>query len=224
MNVIVVVWLVLGLVIGFWTGFLNRTIKIVEMFVIVFLAVLLKNPVSALLYKHLPFFKFDIQSLNIVIYEAIAFVLLIIILVIIIKLINSLINFVESFFSFLLNLGFPSRLMGAVIGFCEGAFYLYFFVFIVLFFSTLCKMPIGNSLANKYLYNAPILNISIGPSLQSCLEITEVAVNGEDKNEVDKKSLDILLQYKILSKENAQYLLDNKKITIKDAQTIIGRY
>ena len=132
MDAIVVVWLVLGLIIGFWTGFLDRTIKIVEMFVVVIIASLFKNPLSALLYKHLPFFKFDIQVINILIYEAIAFILLIIILVIIVKIINSLINIVQSFFSFILNLGFPSKILGAVIGFCEGAFYLYIFVFYIV--------------------------------------------------------------------------------------------
>ncbi len=224
MNVIVVVWLVLGFIIGFWTGFLNRTIKIIEMFVIVFIAVFLKNPISALLYKNLPFFKFDVQVVNIILYEAISFILLVIILVIIIKLINSLFNLVEAFFSFILGMGFPSRILGAVIGFCEGAFYLYIFVFIVLFFSTLFKAPIGYSLGDRFFYDAPILNVTLGPSLKSSLEITKLATTNDDKEVVDKNALDILLRYKILSKDNAQYLLDNKKIDIKDAQLVINRY
>ena len=45
MDGILVVGLILDFVIGFFTGFLNRTVKVVEMFIVVFLALILKNPI-----------------------------------------------------------------------------------------------------------------------------------------------------------------------------------
>ena len=224
MNLIMVVWLVVGFLIGLFTGFLERTIKVIEMFIIVFLSILLKNPISALLYKYLPFINFKIKVLNILMYEIIAFIVVTILLIIIIKLINKAINLVESIFAFILNIGFPKRILGGVITFFEGAFYLYIFVFIVFFISTIMNMPIEDSLANKYFDRAPVLSQTLGPIFKSSVDIASYTNTIKDKDTLECKSLDILLSYKIISKENAKYLVDKNKLNFKGVENVIDKY
>lgn len=224
MNIIMVVWLILGFVIGIFTGFLERTIRVIEMFIIVLLSLFIKNPISALLYKYLPFIDFKIKVVNILMYEIIAFVIVAIIIIIIIKLLNKAINLVESVFAFILNIGFPKRILGGVITFCEGAFYLYIFIFIVFFISTAYNMPIEGSLANKYFDRAPVLSQTLGPIFKSSVDIASISNAIKDKDLVECKSLDTLLAYKIISKENAKYLVDKNKLDFKGVENVIDKY
>ena len=133
MNVICVVVPVVGLIIGFMKGFTNRSVRILEGGVIIFFSIVLKNPISALLYKIFPFFNFDYKIVNVLLYEFIAFVLIAIVLIIILYILNNFINVVEKIAGAILSIGFPSGILGGLVSLAEFIFYLYVFIFIVFF-------------------------------------------------------------------------------------------
>ena len=77
-------------VVGYKRGLTNQLVSSLGIFAVIVLSFLLKNPVSMFLYEHLPFFKFGgifkgITALNIILYEFVAFFLVMSILTITIK-------------------------------------------------------------------------------------------------------------------------------------------
>ena len=57
-DIIIIVSIVLGVLIGFVRGFFKETVIFIGTILVVVLAFVLKNPLSLILYKNLPFFKF----------------------------------------------------------------------------------------------------------------------------------------------------------------------
>ena len=92
MNILdigIVIFILFGAVLGFKRGLTNELVKTVGFIVVVILAYFLKNPLSVLMYEHLPFFEFgilkNVEILNILIYEALAFIICVIVLSIVLK-------------------------------------------------------------------------------------------------------------------------------------------
>ena len=75
-DIIIIVALLLGAISGFIRGFFKQTVMFVGTIIVVILSFILKNPLSLILYKNLPFFKFGgLTSLNILMYEILAFII-----------------------------------------------------------------------------------------------------------------------------------------------------
>ena len=93
MNIIdigIVIFILFGAVIGFKRGFTKQLIKTVGSILVIIIAFKLKNPVSKILYQTLPFFKFagvfkGVTTLNILLYEFIAFLLVVSVLGILLR-------------------------------------------------------------------------------------------------------------------------------------------
>ena len=89
-DVLIILIIVAGGLIGFRKGFTEELVSFVGVILVVVLSFLLKNPVSAFLYEHLPFFNFGgalkgITSLNILLYEIIALLIVMSVLLVILK-------------------------------------------------------------------------------------------------------------------------------------------
>lgn len=94
-------------------------------------AYMLKSPLSVFMYTHLPFFKFEglfkgVASLNIIVYEVMAFLITFIVLRIAIKVVARLLGLVERLLSFIFFIGVPSKILGALVGFVKSIIVLYF--------------------------------------------------------------------------------------------------
>ena len=99
-DIIILILLGMGALIGFKRGFTRQLVSLVGIFVILVLSFMLKNPISVFLYNNLPFFNFggifkDITVINILFYEIIAFLVIYFVLTIIFK-ISVSVNFFES--------------------------------------------------------------------------------------------------------------------------------
>lgn len=224
MNAIIIAFLIAGLIVGFMRGFVETSVGFLEFLLVAFLAFILKNPISVFLYTKLPFFDFDIQVLNILLYELIAFILICIILAIILYIVNKFIRIIQKIFNFIIGIGIPTGVLGALITFLEFYLVLYLFIFIVFFFSAYTGRPIDNSLAETIFYKTPVLKDTAGPALQSAIDIADIAYKTNDKKEVDYKSLDILLKYKVISTDNAKLLIDNGKLKINGSKELVAKY
>ena len=224
MNAIIIAFLIAGLIVGFMRGFVETSVGFLEFLLVVFVAFVLKNPISVFFYTKFPFFDFDVQVMNILLYEVIAFIVICIILGIILIIVNKFIRIIERIFNFIIGIGIPTGVLGAIISFLEFYFVLYFFIFIVFWFSSITGRPIDDSLANKIFYNTPVLKDTAGPVLQSFIDIADIAYKNEDKKVVDYKSLDVLLKYEVISCDNAKLLVDNNKLKINGSRELIAKY
>ena len=223
-DLIILVILLTGIVRGFLKGFVTTCVSFVEGLLVVLVAVFLKNPISVFFYKHLPFFGFKIQVFNVILYEFLAFLLVIAFLVIILVIINKFIRIIEKLFSILLGIGIPNGIMGAIVSLLQYFCGAYILIFIVFFCSALTGRDIDQSFADKIFYNTPVLKDTILPPLESCIDIAKTAYNNDNDKVVDYKSLDILLKHKVITPENAKYLVDNNKLKIDGSEKLINKY
>ncbi len=224
-NIVIILIVVSETYSGYKKGFLESSIKLLGFIGAFVGAYILKSPLSVLMYTHLPFFKFDglfkgVASLNIIIYEVIAFVVTFIILRIIIKIVARLLGLVERLLSFIFFIGIPSKILGALVGFVKSIIILYFVIFTFKFCCNFMNVEVKESLADD-IVNIPVLKNVFGSTLNSLDEITSMArdyENTKDKDEFNSKAMDILIKYNVISKDNLQILIENGKIKSNDEQ------
>ncbi len=227
-NIVIILFLTGGIIEGYKKGFLESTIKFIGTIVALVGAYILKNPVSVFLYTHMPFFKFGgvfkgVSVLNILIYEFIAFVLVFLVILLILKIIYDATGLVNKLFSVVAFLGLPNKILGAVVGFIESLVALYFISFLFVFICNFFGFGMKESLVDTVV-DIPVLKETFGPSLNSINDIGVLAKDYkdvQDKDEFNYKSLEILLKYDVITKENAKKLIDSKKLVIPNSEELV---
>ena len=229
-DIILVLILFAGAIVGFKRGVIKSAVTFIGAIVVIVLAFSLKNPISKLLYSFLPFFNFagdfeGLTTLNIIIYEAIAFVLVYVILMAILQILIKITGVFEHILNFTIILGIPSKLLGAVFGFFEA----YLFVFVALFL--LNQLPATNAFVSESAFastitsSSPILSDITSSYYDAFEEILSIKdQNMADKEEYNRKCLDILLKYGILDINSAEDLLERGKLVIPNADSILDKY
>ncbi len=229
-NIIILLFLLMGAITGFKRGVIKSATMFIGAIIVIILAYSLKNPVSKILYSVLPFFDFagdfaGLTVLNIVIYEALAFVLVYIVLMTVLQILIKVTGGIETILKFTIVLGIPSKLLGALFGFIEA----YLFVFVALFL--LAQIPATNEyvkdafLADKISNSSPILSDITEEYYQAFEEIISLKdENMQDKVEYNRKCLDILLKYDIVKKDAVEDLLDSGKLVVPNANVVLDKY
>lgn len=231
-DIIVLGVLILFVLKGFSNGVFKEGISFVGGIVVLVLAFLFKNPVSKFMYQTLPFFKFTgmmsgISVLNIIIYEVIAFMIVATILLLVYELVLKMTNIFEKILRWTFVFALPSKIGGAVVGFVEGVIIVFIGLFICLQFDA-TRSPVRESkYADMVLTKTPFLGDAIYPvynSLQEIYKVAEQYKDSEDKEAANLESLDILLKYRAIDVESAEYLLDKGKLELKGANEVIEKY
>lgn len=231
-DVIIILIILSGAVIGYKSGFTKQLISFVGFIVVIILSYLLKNYVSELLYTYLPFFKFGgvlkgVSVLNIVLYEMIAFMIVFSLLMIVFKVVLFVSKVFETLLKFTIILGIPSKLLGAVVGTIEYSI----IVFIGLYILTLPIFQIEGMDHSKFkdqiLYKTPILSHYTKDGLKVFTKINTLKDKYEDSinaNEFNLEALDLLLEYKVVTPKSVQKLLDSKKLEIDSVDSVLNKY
>lgn len=219
-SIIIVLFLLIGAVVGFSRGFTRQLISFVGIFAVVVLSFLFKNPISVFLYTHLPFIKFieilrEVPVLNILLYEVLAFLILFSVLMIALNVLSLISKLFEKFLSYTILLGIPSKILGAVLGVAEAFIYVFASLYIL-------KLPIfeqkyisESKLADKILNSTPVLTRICDKTLTTFNDVVELKNEYpviEDKTEFNQKILDLLIKDKIITKENAKLLIEQGKL------------
>lgn len=231
-DVIIILFILSGAVIGFKRGFTRQLVSLVSFFAIIILAFMFKNPVSIFLYQHLPFFKFGgilkgVTVLNIALYELIAFLFMTLILTIIFKILTIVTNIFEKILKMTIILSIPSKIAGAIVGIIEN----YIWIFIVLY---ILSFPIFNidvinqsKYRNSILNNTPILSSFIEPTMNALTEFSELKnkyENTDNALEFNRETLDLFLKYDVITVESVDKLIEQDKLKIDDVDTILNKY
>ena len=231
-DIIIILILLMGGVIGFKNGVIRQTVSFVGFFTVVILSYFLKDFVSVILYKFVPFFSFSgslagVTTLNILIYEVIAFLLVYVILMAIYHFIVRVTRIVETILKFTVILGIPSKLLGMVVGFIET----YIMVFIGLYCLSLpiFQIPMMNEsgVRNTILNRTPGLSSAVSKSLNVVNEFADLKEKYKDttnKNELNKETLDLFLKYNVVRYDTAKELVDSGKLKIDSVESVFQKY
>lgn len=231
-DVVLLLFLVMGAIIGFKYGAIKTTAKIIGTFGAIIIAYYIKNPLSVILYSNLPFFSFKgllsgVSVLNIFIYEAIAYLIVFLILYFIFKGIIFFSGIIEKLFKATIILGLVSKIIGIFV----GLVYAYLFIFILCFayqkVSLICETGYESKYSNKVLTDTPILSKMINKNQQNIDEIISLKDKYEkidSKTEFNTEALVILLKNRAITKTSAEKLIDNKKIKVNINNSELRKY
>lgn len=223
-DAVIILFLLAGAVLGFKKGAIQTLATLIGTILIIILAYYLKNPLSVFLYTYLPFFKLGgifsgITVVNILIYEAIAFLIVLGILSVLLSIVLKITGILSKIVDHSIILTLPSKLIGILVGFLEA----YVFLFILLFiFSQF-------SFSNTVLKDSKYTNIILSKTpfttgfKNSYNAFNEIRDLNDNKNK-DYEALNILLKYDIVTTDNAYKLVENGKLNIKGANKLIERY
>lgn len=224
-DAIIILFLLTGAVLGFKRGAIQTLATLIGTILILIIAYYLKNPLSVFLYTYLPFFKLGgifngITVINILIYEAIAFLIVIGVLSVLLSVILKITGILSKIIDHSIILTLPSKLIGIAVGFLEA----YVFLFVLLFiFSQF-------SFSNTVLKDSKYTNIILSKTpfttgfKNSYNAFNEIRDLGNNSNNKDYEALNTLLKYDIITTDNAHKLVDNGKINIKGSNKLIERY
>ena len=226
-----IVLVLIGYIIGGWkNGVVKETASFIGIILVFFLSWFLKGIVGDFLCTILPFFKFDgLVSLNILIYHAIAFLLLFSLLLGLYRLLLKLSNGLQKLINYTIILIIPSKILGAIISFIEG----WIMIFIILVFLLIPLKDFDqykdSKVNNFILFHTPIISKTVKPFTKGAVEIYEVSKKISLKeiktNEANLESIDIMLKYKLVNKNTINTLVEKGKLDeVKDIDSVLSKY
>lgn len=231
-DVLILLFILLFGVFGLKRGAIKEIVVVVGSIIVLVIAFYLKNPVANLLDTYLPFFQFagpfrGLTSLNIVLYQLLAFFLIAALLTIVLNLFITLSNIIEKVLKATIILGIPSKIIGFILGLVEG----YVVVFIALFFLHQPAFNIAIVQESKFtpviLSSSPILSNVVGDFNRAFDDIYDLSVNyadDEDKNEFNRETIRILLEYDLVEADHVADLVSSGKLQIEGVDAIINQY
>ena len=228
-DIVIFVILLLAIFAGFRRGVITSSISLVGTLLVLIVAFYLKNPISALMYQYLPFFNLGgrlegLTVFNILIYEAIAYIIVLLILAFGLRIILKVSGILDKLINMTIILGLPNKILGAIIGFVHG----YLIVFILLFILSATGLRGADVRESDYagfiLERTPILSRVVGNTYNSINEIWLIAIMHEDSDDMDEanlRSLEVLLRYNVITVNSAARLIENGRITTPGAAELV---
>ena len=233
LDIVIILVILFGAVVGFKHGFSKQLLSFLGLIVIISISFLLKNPVSTFLYSFFPFFKFGgiikgVTVLNILLYEAFAFMFIFSILLIIYRFVILASNLFEKFLKMTIILGFFSKILGMILGAFEYFIIAFIIIFILNFpvfgFDIVNNSKFGNIIIRK----TPLLNLATKKTTEMTERFNNLKIKYQNKensaDEFNLETLDLFLEYKIVSVKNIEKLIEKDKLKLGNVESVLQKY
>lgn len=227
-DIVIVAFLVSGAVIGFARGFFKQTVMFVGTILTIVLSFILKNPLSMILYENLPFFKFSgVTALNIILYEALAFLICLAVLTMTLSLVIKISNIIEKLLDITIVFALPSKILGMVVGLLQSLVILYVAIYILTM--PVFNMPFFNEskYAKVILDKTPIMSKVTDDAVKTFNEIatfTKKEINISDIDDTNNKIVEIMLKNDAVSVDSIELLVKKEKIKLTNYDELITKY
>ncbi len=216
-GVIVILLIISSGVMGLKKGFLKESVVFIGTILVYIISFLLKDKIGLVLCKWFPFFSFDgLQTLNILVYQLIAFIFIATILFSIATIIFKLTGIIQKLVDITIILTLPSKILGFIFGILEG--YIVMFLILIILAIPLRNVELfkESTVVTKIMYNSPILSKTLGgvpKTIEDILDVTtEIQKTDYNKNKVALDIMKIELDHNIISKEDTLDLIERGKL------------
>ena len=232
MDIGIILLFILSFIIGFKRGVLRQVVTLVGIVLTYVIAYNLKGYLGDFFCQIFPFSQFSgavqgLTTLNIIIYELIAFILIFGVIFTIYEVILNVTKIFQKIIDMTIVLTIPSKLLGGLVSLLEG-YILIFVALIVLAIPLRGTGLINNSIiANKMIYSTPVLSSAsedLTDSISETINLVDKIANKKISiDEANKQLLKIEINYKIINPRTAYELNKRNKISIKNIEDIIER-
>ena len=226
----IILLLIMFFITGFKRGVIKELVSLIGIIIVFILSYYLKDFVGNLLCIIFPFFKFGgLTVLNIVMYQAIAFLLVFSILLSLYTIMLRLSKTIQKLVNMTLVLWLPSKILGGLVSVIKGWIVLFVVFLVLLIPLSNQSIFIDSALVYKVLYETPILSNSTNNFVDSISEIYDLGEGVSKKtistNDANLKGLDIILKYKITDKETIKNLVKIHKLDdIHNINSVLNNY
>lgn len=227
-DIIIILFILLCGVAGFKRGIFKQLVLCVGLILTFYLAYKFKDPLGEFFLLRLPIFDFPnlfkgVITLNIIVYQTLAFVLILAVLLLIFDFILSITGLFEKLLKITIILGIPSKILGFIGGLLEG----YVVVFVILFFLTQPAFSFqffqDSNLSQKILTSSPVLTDITKDTVEVVKEIYALK-DEKDTKLLNQKSLDIMLEHGIVTYDTAKKLSDEGKINFEGIDEVLNKH
>lgn len=230
----IILFIIMSMIVCAKQGLIKSAVSLVGIILVFIIALTFKEQLGNFLCKYLPFFNFSgnlegLVSINILIYQLLAFIIIIAILLSIYALIMSISGFFQKIVNATIILKLPSAIAGSIIGLIEG----YILTFIILLLLVLpCKnfdLFNDSKLVNTILYKTPIISeksSNITNSISDIYTIADKVVNKRiDTNTANLEIIDAMIKYDVTSVHTVEQLVVLDKLkSVKGVDKVIKKY
>ena len=234
LDICILMLFIMAFIVGFKRGVIKELVQFIGTIIIFILAFSFKGVVGKILCTYLPFIKFKgviegISTINILMYQLIAFILVFSILLIIYEILLKVSNLLQKIVNMTIILIIPSKILGGIVSFLK----VYLIVFVIVL---LLKVPLGNTdiyaestIIDFMLYNTPILSNTSKDIVTPIDKIynlgRKVGKNQISKNDANIEALDIMLKYDIVDKDTIETLISMHKLDdIQGTKNLLNKY
>lgn len=215
---------------GFKRGVIKTGVSLVGTIAVLVISYVFKDYLANFLMKHLPFFNFGgifngISSINILMYEMISFIFIFVILYCILNILLSLSGLIEKILKMTIILAIPSKILGAILGLIEGIIVAYLVSFVFIHIPLTEEYVMNSKTSIVLLERTPIIGEMALKTTLALEEINRDLSNVKTEEEIDEANLKVLhtlIYYKLIDQNDAQKLIDSKKIVFKNSVEVGG--
>lgn len=219
-DILIIIFILSFGILGSKRGFFKQTVTTVGSILVFVLAYYFKDGVANLLTFNLPFFNFKgeilgLTSLNIIMYQLIAFLLMVLIFSSILAVIIKITGIFEKILRLTIVLGIPSKILGFILGLVEGYIITYIILFILML--PILKIDIidNSSFARPILKSSPVISNIVGTTKDTCLSIYDLVNDyskDKDKDKFNKEAIRIMLSNNMITKSYVEELINKGKL------------
>lgn len=226
--------LIMFVIIGIKRGVIKEAVSLVAIILVFVLSFSLKGIIGNIFCVIFPFMDFfgslkGMVTLNIFIYQLLAFMIVFIILLSVYELSLKVSKFLQKIVNATIILMLPSKILGGVVSLLKG----YIVLFIIFLF---LMIPFGNFEYFKesrciqfMLYETPVLSGYANNFVQPVKEVIALTDEMDSKsismNDANLKALDIMLKYNVVDKQTIESLVEvNKLKDVQNVESVLSKY
>ena len=213
LDIFIIIGLLSGASYGYKNGGIKTLVILVTTVISFYLAFLFKNPIANFLSYNLPFFDFNgLTSLNIVIYQLIAFIILLVLFTTLFIVIVKIAGGIEKILKFTVILSIPSKILGFILGLLESVIIIYVILLLISGFSITKDMKLldDSKYGNVILKSVPGVN-GLNNSIND-INITLKSYDKENKDKFNKEVVSVLLKNNVIDSSYLNKLRNKGKI------------
>lgn len=218
--------LILGMFIGWKRGVIKSLVKLVGIIVVAILAFTFKDALANWLIGFMPFYDFSgtflgVKACNILLYQAMSFIVIFVILYCVLNIIVSVAGIIDKLLKASIIFALPDKILGAMVGFIEGLVFVFLILFVLSQIPLTQKYVMESKYGDRVLNRTPIVRTVLAKSTNVAEEFYQLSdkyQNSEDKTQFNIEAVNTLIKYGIITKQQAQDLVNNGKLGIQNVK------
>lgn len=233
-DITVILVLIMFAIVGWKNGVIKEVVSLTGLVLIFVIAYTFKEEIGNTLCKYLPFFEFSgsiegLVSLNILIYQMIAFFIILCILYTIYQIVLKLSGWLQKLVNLTIILKLPSKIGGLIVGALEGYLIVFALLLILIIPLKNVKGISESKMIPTIIHKTPVISTytkDISNTITEIYDLADDVANEEiTKNQANLKIIDTMIKYDVVSKKTVEQLqvLDKLK-KVKGLDSILEKY